>query len=261
MKLLLKAPAITAVVALSTLLAPVGASNAATGTVGSPDWITINNGVTYDGCVDIPFDLKPMSAWAAQQAGAWGNLNDYYNYKVNLSLIGPDGTEVASDTIVRSADNISEPIGSDADTFFSCANPGTYVVQATGFWCPIYYTAGNPDCENIAFTRSFNMRPTSSRIALKAKKTASVRHKLKVTAKVVVERTTGYYNAEGVKVKLQYKRGHRWVNYDSGYTSTSGNARFAVRFGDRGAFKLRALVVRDFYAASKSKVVKVRVGV
>lgn len=255
---LITAPAVTIAALVASPFTAMPAS-AATGTVGDPSWISVSDGVTYESCVDIPFSLAPMSEWAANQAGAWGNIWRYYNYEVDLTLIGPNGTEADSARVYREADDQTQ-IGDDTGEFFSCAGVGTYVVHAEGFWCPIDYTEENPACKNVKFSRSFKMRAAKSTVVTAAKKQVSMKRKLKVTATVKVERSTGYYAADRARVVLQYKQGRKWVNYRSGSTNSSGKVSIPVRFGNRGAFALRAVVKGDdFYSGSTSKVSKVRV--
>lgn len=258
MKALLRLLATGLMLALGASGIPAPPASAATGTVGSPDWIAVGAGATYENCVNIPFDLKAMSAWADSAAVSWGSVYRFYNYDVSLSLIGPDGTSASSSRVIRSADMFSA-FGDDSGSFFSCSGAGNYTVQATGFWCPVDYASSHPDCRNVAFSRTFTMRPAATQSVLKGKRSASLRGKLKLSATVSIERSTGYFPADGIPVVLQYKRGKRWISYQTS-SASNGTARFSVRFANRGTFVLRTLVKQDdYYGTSISKVRKVRV--
>lgn len=82
---------------LASLTAPTNAA-----VVGSPDWLQVTDGVTYESCNSVPYSLKPMSDWASAQAHAWGNLNGYYTYDVDVNVIAPDGTTATTEMVYRS---------------------------------------------------------------------------------------------------------------------------------------------------------------
>lgn len=249
--------------------APAAHAAPSSGTVGDPSWVNVANGVTYESCNDQPFDLKPLSAWAGQQAHAWGNVNGYYNYEAKLKVIGPDGTEASSWTVDRTADDYTT-VGDDTGTFFLCTGPGAYLVQGSGYWCPVDDTPeANPgDCKTLAFERTFTMRAAKSVTTLRAATSRVVLHKkrtLRFASTVKVERSTGMYAAPNVKVVLQYFNGRRWVRGDYlEYTDSRGVASFTGHFAKKarpGKYRFRTVVVSDgdFYGASKSKEVVVRV--
>lgn len=240
-----------------TLAAPAEAD------VTDPNMLQVSNGVTYEGCNDIPFSLKPLSDWGSAQSHAMGNIYGTYNYEVNLRVIGPDGTEADTHTVYRSADD-TRSIGEDADHFFSCAGAGNYLVQATGYWCWVNYKmATNPDkCQSVSFQKTFSMRAAMTTTSLKgAAKTYMISRKpFKFTASTTIERSTGTFAFADAPVRLQYLKGSRWVTYKTAYSNSSGSASFRVKFSGTGSFKFRTQVLADDdYASSKSAPVRVRV--
>ena len=232
--------------------------------VTDPNMLLVTSGVTYESCNDIPFSLKPLSDWGSAQSHAMGNVYGTYNYEVDLKVIGPDGTEASSRTVYRSADDQTQ-IGDDTGDFFSCDGAGTYVVQASGYWCWVNYTptTGPQHCQTVAFTKSFSMRAAKTTTTVKpASKTfdMSKSKSLKFVSVLKVERSTGTFAFADEVVALQYRKGTRWVKWDTAYTDSQGKGVFKVRFADPGKFKFRAMTkAGDTFAGSTSPVVTVQV--
>jgi hypothetical protein len=257
-KLLTLATASSAIAAGGLLIT----APAAHADVTDPNMLIVNSGVNYEGCNEVPYSLKPLSDWGSAQSHAMGNVYGTYNYQVDMKVIGPDGTEADSRSVTRSADDISQ-YGSDTDHFFVCGGAGNYSVQATGNWCWVNYkpTTAPQYCQRISFQKPFSLRAAKTEVTVKAAKSYRISSKpLKVTASVSIERSTGMFGLDSADVKLQYKRGGKWVNYGKSSTGRSGLVKFSVRFADTGAFQLRAVVASDEdHAGSTSKPIKVKV--
>jgi 5-hydroxyisourate hydrolase-like protein (transthyretin family) len=226
----------------------------------SPSLLAVSNGVTYESCVDVPYSLAPLSAWASAQAHEFGNIYGYYNYDVNVVIIAPDGSTGSEWEFDREADDV-EQSGADTDTYFSCEGPGVYKVQASGYWCPVDHVPSDGDCKTIAISKTFTMRAARSALALSAPKKAKAKKPVIFTATAKVERTTGFYAADDVTVTLQYKKGSRWASLGSDYTDSSGHVKIKAKFARPGNYQVRAVVKvdGDFYSSSTAtRSIKIR---
>jgi hypothetical protein len=245
------------------LVAALGVATPAHADVVDPNMLLVNDGVSYESCNDVPYSLKPLSDWGSAQSHALGNVYGTYNYEVTLKVIAPDGTEGTTRTVHRSADDLHQ-YGDDTGAFFLCDGAGTYVVQASGYWCWINYNpSANPDkCQTVAFQKSFSLRSAKTKTTLKGgSKTYRLSNRpFKFKASVKVERSTGMFGLADARMKLEYLKGGRWVTYDTNYTNTKGGVTFNVKFAGTGAFKFRASVQSDdYYDKSKSSQVAIHV--
>lgn len=254
------APIIVATLATAGVLATPSAATAA-GTVGTPEWLSIQDSVTYESCNDVPYSLAALSAWGGEESHRWGNVFGYNNYKLDLRVIGPDGTEADTDYVSRIGDDLSSPIGSDAGSLLICDGAGRYVVQARGSWCPLSFTITSrpADCKTIQFDRAFTMRAAKTKVSVAAKKTASLRGKHVSKVRVMIERSTGYYPASGARVKFQWYDGRRWQSDGSAVTNGKGVIKYTNTFSTPRKFKFRATVVPTDDAAKSTGTWSVKV--
>ncbi len=245
------------------LVAALGVVLPAHADVVDPNMLQVSDGVTFESCNDVPFSLKPLSDWGSGQSHALGNVFGTYNYAVKLTVIAPDGTEGTERTVNRSADDLKH-IGEDTGEFFLCDGAGTYVVQASGYWCWVNYKpeAAPDKCQTVDFQKSFALRAAKTVTTLKpaAKSYRISKKPLTFTATVSIERSTGTFASGDTEVRLQYLKGSRWVTYRTAYSKSAGTAKFKVKFADTGRYKFRATVAADDdHSGSQSSIVKLRV--
>lgn len=253
---------------VSALVVAVGlVGQPAQAAVGSSSWITIPSTTFYEGCIEVPYSLAGLNAWASQQAKAWGNINGYYNYDVDIDVTGPDGTSAGTAYAIRSADDYTVT-GSDPGEFATCADPGRYLVRVHGHWCPIDEDPqANPaDCQTVDFTAATIINPTATKLSplkpTKKRVKVKVKRALKIKTAMSIQRATGFYAFDGsYDAALQRKKGKRWKTITKTSSTNGATVHFSAKFKKPGKYAVRAVVLNrgTYYASSATKTLHVRV--